>query len=117
VVERLREMPGVAGVRAPATSQELVALDGRAALVVVEVDPALRGDAYDATVERAEAELRTLGTPRVVVGGGPLQDAEFEDQSKADLARAELLALPVVLVLLLVIFAGIVAAGLPVLIA
>jgi RND superfamily putative drug exporter len=52
-----------------------------------------------------------------VVGGGPLQDAEFEDQVAADLARAELLSMPVVLVLLLVIFGGIVAAGLPVLVA
>src|SRR4029450_7468200 len=67
--------------------------------------------------EAAEAELRRLDAARVVVGGGPLQDEEFEDQVGADLARAELLSMPVVLVLLLVVFGGIVAAGLPVLVA
>ena len=65
----------------------------------------------------AEAELRRLDAPRVLVGGGPLQDREFEDQVAADLARAELLSMPVVLVLLLVVFGGNVAAGLPVLVA
>jgi putative drug exporter of the RND superfamily len=118
-VERLRAIPGVAEVAAPVAGgpPELAAVDGRAVLVAVELAPGLDEDRFDQALEAAEAELRRLDAPRVVVGGGPLQDAEFEDQVAADLARAELLSMPVVLVLLLVIFGGIVAAGLPVLVA
>ena len=103
--------------RSPATRPELVAADGRAVLVAVELAPGLDEDRFDQAVEAAAAELRRLDAPRVVVGGGPLQDGEFEDQVGADLTRAELLSMPVVLVLLLVVFGGIVAAGLPVLVA
>ncbi|HEX3211141.1 MAG TPA: MMPL family transporter [Actinomycetota bacterium] len=116
---RLRAIPGVAEVADPVTTPvpELVAADGRAVLVAVEIAPGLGDDRFDQAVEAAEAELRRLDAPRVLVGGGPLQDWEFEDQVGSDLARAELLSMPVVLVLLLVIFGGIVAAGLPVLVA
>jgi RND superfamily putative drug exporter len=118
-VERLRAIPGVAEVASPVDGgpPELVAGDGRAVLVAVEFAPGLGEERFDRAVEAAEAELRRLDAPRVVVGGGPLQDAEFEDQVAADLARAELLSMPVVLVLLLVIFGGVVAAGLPVVVA
>jgi RND superfamily putative drug exporter len=118
-VQRLRAIPGVAEVADPVTGDapELVAGDGRAVLVAVELAPGLDDDRFDQALEAAEAELRRLDAPRVLVGGGPLQDEEFEDQVGADLARAELLSMPVVLVLLLVVFGGIVAAGLPVLVA
>jgi putative drug exporter of the RND superfamily len=118
-VQRLRAIPGVAEVADPVTGDapELVAGDGRAVLVAVELAPDLGEDRFDQALEAAEAELRRLDAPRVLVGGGPLQDEEFEDQVGADLARAELLSMPVVLVLLLVVFGGIVAAGLPVLVA
>ena len=43
----------------------------------------------------------------------PLLDDEMDDQAAADLARAEMISMPVVLVLLLVVFGGLVAAGLP----
>jgi putative drug exporter of the RND superfamily len=116
--ERLRAIPGVAQVADPVTGPpELLARDGRAALVAVEFADGLDGDRFDRALEAAEAELRRLDAPHVLVGGGPLQDQEFEDQVASDLARAELLSMPVVLVLLLVVFGGIVAAGLPVLIA
>jgi putative drug exporter of the RND superfamily len=116
--ERLRAIPGVAQVADPVTGPpELLARDGRAALVAVEFADGLDGDRFDQVLEAAETELRRLDAPHVLVGGGPLQDREFEDQVASDLARAELLSMPVVLVLLLVVFGGIVAAGLPVLIA
>jgi putative drug exporter of the RND superfamily len=116
--ERLRAIPGVAQVAEPLSGPpELLARDGRAALVAVELAPGLDDDRFDQALEAAEAELRRLDAPRVLVGGGPLQDQEFEDQVAADLALAELLSMPLVLVLLLVVFGGIVAAGLPALVA
>jgi RND superfamily putative drug exporter len=115
---RLRAIPGVAQVADPFSGPpELLARDGRAALVAVEFAHGLGEDRFDRALEAAEAELRRLDAPRVLVGGGPLQDREFEEQVASDLARAELLSMPVVLVLLLVLFGGIVAAGLPVLVA
>jgi putative drug exporter of the RND superfamily len=116
--ERLRAIPGVAQVAEPLSGPpELLARDSQAVLVAVELAPGLDDDRFDQALEAAEAELRRLDAPRVLVGGGPLQDAEFEDQVAADLAQAELLSMPVMLVLLLVIFGGIIAAGLPVLVA
>ncbi|NUU23649.1 MAG: MMPL family transporter, partial [Streptomycetaceae bacterium] len=44
---------------------------------------------------------------------GPLMEREMNDQAERDLSRAELVSLPVVVLLLLVVFGGIVAAGLP----
>jgi RND superfamily putative drug exporter len=118
-VARLRAIPGVVEVNDPVTTRvpQLVAGDGRAALVAVELADDLPDDQFEQTLDAVEAELRRLDAPSVLVGGGPLQDAEFEDQVAEDLARAELYSMPVVLVLLLVIFGGIVAAGLPVLVA
>jgi putative drug exporter of the RND superfamily len=116
--QRLRAIPGVAQVADPYEGPpELLARDGRAALVAVEFAPGLDDDRFDRALDAAEAELRRLDAPRVLVGGGPFQDREFEDQVASDLGRAELLSMPVVLVLLLVVFGGIVAAGLPVLVA
>src|SRR5215211_5508315 len=116
--ERLRAIPGVNQVADPFDGPpELLTRDGRAALVAVEFEPGLGEARFDRALEAAETELRRLDAPHVLVGGGPLQDREFEDQVASDLGKAELLSMPVVLVLLLVVFGGIVAAGLPVLVA
>lgn len=119
---RLAALPGVAGVTTPwtgvaagrAAHSQAVARDGRAVGIVVQLQPGFDGGpAIDAVV----SALRTVDAPTVLVGGDPLLDDEMDAQAAHDLARAELLSMPVVLVLLLVIFGGIVAAGLPVLVA
>ncbi len=50
----------------------------------------------------------------VAVGGSALIHQEFTSQAKRDLLRAELVALPLILLLALVIFRGVLAAALPV---
>ena len=114
--EALRALPGVAEVSDPYTSgvRELVALDGRAVALTVRLDAGLLPEG---TVDAVAAQLRGLDAPTVLVGGGPLLDDEMNAQAAHDLARAELLSMPVVLVLLLVLFGGVVAAGLPVVVA
>jgi RND superfamily putative drug exporter len=92
---------------------EGVAEDGRAVAVVVRFEPTESGDE---AIDPAVTELRSIA-PAVLVGGDELLGAEMDDQAAADLAQAELISLPVVLVLLLVLFGGIVAAGLPVVVA
>ncbi|HEV8651198.1 MAG TPA: MMPL family transporter [Actinomycetes bacterium] len=115
----IRALPGVARVveRATTPAPQLTATDGRAALLVVELRRGQDDDEEERTADAAVRALRAIDAPRVIVGGGLVQDGEFEEQSKADLEKAELLSLPVVLVLLLVVFAGVVAAGLPLLVA
>jgi RND superfamily putative drug exporter len=53
----------------------------------------------------------------VLVGGGSLARKAFSDQAKKDLVRGELVSLPILLVLLVVLFAGVVAAGIPLVVA
>jgi RND superfamily putative drug exporter len=81
----------------------------------VSVDLAARPEAPDvtATAVRVAGVLGAVDAPSVHVGDGPLLDREMNDQAERDLNRAELISLPVVLLLLLVVFGGIVAAGLP----
>jgi RND superfamily putative drug exporter len=122
VAAQLSALPGVALVRTPWSGAgpdgppepRAVARDGRAVGLLVRFAPSAEGEL---AIDRAAHVLRTIEAPRVVVGGGPLLDDEMDAQAAADLARAELLSLPVVLVLLLLVFGGVLAAGLPVLVA
>ncbi|MCW2858461.1 MAG: putative rane protein [Actinoallomurus sp.] len=106
---RARAVPGVSGVSEPLPSAAHDAL-----LVEVTLAP---GDGQEDAAHAAAARLHEIEGAKVSVGGGPLSDAEFDEQAQKDVARAEMLSMPVVLVLLLVIFGGLLAAGLPLLIA
>lgn len=93
----------------------LLADDGRGALLVATVV----GDDPDVqpvieTLEARAAELREeLPTATVEVGSATqLVDSIFE-LSERDLARGEAVALPIALVIMLVVFGGFLAAGLP----
>ncbi len=117
-VDRLTALPHVVEVVDPSTAGPLlVSTDGRAILVAVAVDPTLGDDEYSDTVHAVEAELRTVAAERVLIGGQALLDEESVEQTEADLQKAELLSLPVVLVLAVVIFGGLLAATLPVIVA
>jgi len=112
-------IPGVAEVLTPWTTapsgpadERAVARDGRAVALAVHFAP----DARDGTGDKVIVRLRAIDAPRVLVGGGDLLDDEMDEQAAADLAKAELLSTPVVLVLLVLFMGGLVAAGLPVLI-
>ncbi|RBY81825.1 MMPL family transporter [Blastococcus sp. TF02A-26] len=112
----LSALPGVAAVATPWSGggESLVATDGQAVAVAVTFEPTLEGWA---AVDDAAALLRDADAPRVVVGGGPLQDDEMDDQAASDLARAEMISMPVALLLMVVLFGGVLAAGIPVLVA
>lgn len=101
---------GVAEVVSPLVAPDagLVAADGSAALVVAT----LAADADDEAVATAVLE-EFDGVDDVTVGGGAVADAQLGATVSTDLARAELLALPV-LVLLSLLFFGARAAVLPV---
>jgi RND superfamily putative drug exporter len=119
VAEDLRRVPGVTAVDTAATNPRLVATDGNAGLVAVVLDPALESDraARDRAVDAVTERLRASDAPDVLVGGRAVLDRETIHQSERDLRKAELISLPVVLVLAFVIFGGLWAATLPLVIA
>ncbi|MFG2000272.1 MMPL family transporter [Spirillospora sp. NPDC048911] len=109
----VRAVPGIAGLTEPVPS---TASSGRGAALLIEVMVA-PGDTAKGAAEAAAAKLHGVAGADVTIAGGPLSDAEFDDQAQKDVARAEMLSMPVVLILLLVVFGGLLAAGLPLLIA
>jgi RND superfamily putative drug exporter len=90
--------------------------DGRATAVVAQLDD-LPDEAYDRTLAATAAELRTIDAPRVMVGGEDLLDEEISELAERDAQRAEMISLPIALVVMAVVFGGILAAGLPLAIA
>ncbi|MGX7673614.1 MMPL family transporter [Plantactinospora sp. DSM 117369] len=109
-IAEVRTMPGIAEVSDPVPSTTT----GQALLISVTLTP---GDDETEAAEAAAARLHRIEAPSVVVGGGPITDQEFNSQAQRDVARAEALSMPAVLILLLLIFGGLVAAGLPLLVA
>jgi putative drug exporter of the RND superfamily len=124
------DLAGRAGVQAVAQpyapdprAAALFGRDGGSLLVSVTLR-AGSDDSEDAAVSAVRdrlralaAELRAAGQPdaRVRVGGNKLLNREANQQVRRDLERAELISLPLTLVVLVIVFGGLVAAGLPVL--
>ncbi len=100
---QVRAEPGVASVVDAGTAS-----DGSSALVAVT----LRADADHAKVVE-DLTSRYADAPDVTLGGGLVANEQIGGTVSADLARAELLALPVLLLLSLVFFRGWRAALIP----
>jgi len=110
-----RGAQGAAGGGPP--DNPLIAEDRRAVMVRVELETGMPGGGFDRAVDRVGERLRAVDAPRVLVGGDEIAREEFQDQAQEDLERGETLALPVMLVLLLLVFRGFVAAVTPLLVA
>src|SRR5215211_6929892 len=81
--------------------RDLVARDGRAVLVRVELETGLPGGGFERALDQVDRRLRAVDAPRVLVGGDEIAREEFQEQAQRDLERGEALALPVMLVLLM----------------
>src|SRR5712692_10557129 len=94
----------------PRTAQAFISRDGHEALVSVELKSSGTQAWHDYDALRGDVKSSTL----IVTGTGfvPINQA-FNTTLESDLQRAETVTLPVTLILLVVIFASIVAAGLP----
>jgi len=111
---------------APAPQPELVpalrSQDGQAVLVVValtrleQVERNKAVDAIDQRLHQLAGELRDAGQPdaRVRVGGAPAIVRQATQAVQEDLSRAEIVSLPITLIVLIIVFRGLVAAALPV---
>lgn len=110
----IRAHPDVAAVTSwyDAPSPALVSTDRRSTYALVRLT-ASDEDAKVAALKRVRPVLGAAAPVRTQVGGNvPFLDVANEQTSK-DLARAETLSLPVLLILLIVIFGGLVAAATP----
>lgn len=112
MIDAVRADPTTSRVTSPmdAGQESLLSADKTRALVLIE----LRGDDKEqqAAFDRIEPLLRGASVPALV--GGPLPAQRVaQELAVADLQRAELVALPIVAVLLLLFFRGPAAASLP----
>ncbi len=116
VVYAIREVPGVVEVRDPYTTgaSDLLADDGRGAVVTVGLDPALDHDEALRVADDVTTLLRTIAVPEVLVGGELLAEEAFGEQAVQDAARGEGIALVVLLVVLVVVLGGWVVGAIPV---
>jgi RND superfamily putative drug exporter len=115
VAQRVRALPGVAGV---ATAYDgtpgLVSRDRHATYLVIRLR-ALDDSGKRAEFDAIKSQLTAPGLS-VQVGGTVAVDARIDALTKADVGRGEMIAMPIVLVLLILIFGGVVAASMPLLI-
>lgn len=115
LVDELRAAPHISGVSSPwdgPNGQGLISEDGRTAVVMAQVS----GGENDAP-KYAEAVADQVSGERdgltVLAGGTAMVSAEINEQSEKDLLTAELIALPLSLVVLMWVFGGLFAALLP----
>ncbi|MCI3238780.1 MMPL family transporter [Streptomyces spinosisporus] len=116
-VADVRDIAGVAAVPDPYTTRGLTAEDGRALILPVTLQGGLDDDAEEHAVDAAADRIRQIDAPEVHVSGGPLLGTQLGERAQEDVKNAELISLPVVLALLLVVFGGLRAAALPLVIA
>ena len=90
--------------------------DGGQALVLARIDG--DEDAVDEAIEELEPRFeRTDEVISVNVGGQAAVFRQVSHQVESDLKRAELITFPIVLILLVLVFGSVVAAGLPLVVA
>ena len=118
VVDAL-SVPG--GPTSPA-GRALTAKDGNGFLVSATLQPDLAKAVQDASLAAAQDRLKTLSAQVSAavagasghVGGGTLLFDAITGQVEKDLVRGELIALPVSLLVMVLVFGGFLAAGMPI---
>lgn len=117
LTEQLSQTPGVAGVQSYWTTPDpsLRAADDRAALIALQ----LTGGEHAAqeTAGRIIDDLEGAATGLQVSPTGPAAvGLAVDEQAESDLVSAEMVTLPITLLVLLLVFGSAIAAGLPLLV-
>jgi putative drug exporter of the RND superfamily len=99
-------------LRNPRAGAELIAQDGRSLVVLGYLSTADREDAGGIVAEEVQPVVDRSKLD-VTMGGYAPSFNEVNDQTKTDLTKAELIAFPLLALLLLVVFRGVVAAAIP----
>jgi len=116
-------LPSLPGGGHPAAIASAFSPDGRGVLLTATVSGVGARDPDSATVDRAVAELRRAAAQlrsefpgsTALVGGSSLLVDSIVKISASDLERGEAVALPIALVVMLLVFGGFLAAGIPLL--
>ncbi|CAM5343631.1 MMPL family transporter [Streptomyces griseorubiginosus] len=116
-VAEVRRIAGVADVPDPYTTPGLTARDGQALVIPVTFEGGLSDEAEEEATDRAVETIKRIDAPDVHVSGGELLGRQLGERAQQDVEKAELISLPVVLALLLVVFGGLRAAALPLVVA
>jgi RND superfamily putative drug exporter len=96
---RLRQIPGVRRVRS-STDRQLPTPNGGGITLAVGIRADLTNRQVNTTVDAVRHQFRAMAPGRVLIGGYPVLDRDLGTMARKDLARAEALALPIVLILL-----------------
>ena len=119
LAERLNDVPHVAQVVSPfdPRASGMVSKDGRSAMLTFEIagDDEQAGERVDATLAATAAVGRAHPNLRVEQIGSASASKAFEKAMEDDFKRAETLSIPLTLIILLLAFGALVAAGLPLL--
>jgi RND superfamily putative drug exporter len=109
----LARLPGVASVADPSTDggSALVSADGRAGLVSVRMADGSTPAQLSAVTDRL-AGIEAPGA-HVTVGGDLVLEQEVKQQTEKDTRFGEIVTLPLTLVVMVLVFGGLAAAGLP----
>ncbi|GES21704.1 putative membrane protein [Acrocarpospora pleiomorpha] len=116
-VADLKLIPGVHQVRSAWDSERLTSTDGKAGLIVVDLVNDLSSEQTTEAVDRVAERLHAISAPglRVLAGGRLLVNREVNQQVAEDTTRGELVSIPAALVVMVLVFGGFLAAGVPVL--
>jgi RND superfamily putative drug exporter len=121
VTRRLSATKHVTDVQSPlrAGNEGQISKDGRSAVVTFKIpgDDDQVADRVDASLATTAAAQRAHPGLRIEQFGGASADKALSKASDADFQRAEMLSLPITLLILLIAFGALVAAGLPLLLA
>ncbi len=114
LVERLSAITGVEDVASYWTSgvSQLRSDDGTRALVTARIVASEDG-VYDRVEQIREEFAGQAGTLEVAIGGSAAANLEIVEESERDLLRAELIAIPITTIIMLLVFRSVVAALLP----
>ncbi|CAN5705774.1 MMPL family transporter [soil metagenome] len=116
VLEPLREDERVTSVRTAyengATDEAMISRNGHYSLAVIELEEGSFAELQDAYADIRQ-EVRPGSLEVVATGEIPLNE-DFESVTETDLKRAEVVSLPLALLMLLFVFGSVVAAGLPI---
>ncbi|MBA3328778.1 MAG: MMPL family transporter [Solirubrobacterales bacterium] len=99
----------------PRRARSLVATDGRSLVISGHLSTQDIEDEGGVAAEEAGRRIAST-TLDVSLGGFAASFNDVNDQTRADLTKAELIAFPILAVLLLLVFRGVVAAAIPLLI-
>ena len=109
VARRLREIDGIARAIVPEPGNGLASADGHLAVVQGQLQP----DVTDAAAVGEHVQDAFDGDDEVVAGGPAVAAVQLNETTIEDLRRIEFFAFPFLLLISLLVFRGLVAAALP----